>query len=144
MDDLHNGTLWSNYSNDVVGIFFFNIDTFSCWFPHPLFPAHQFWLSSSSFFTVQSVYSLKNYLFMLSLITAETNSDFLLLLGEIANISCMSSTALLDFAPDSSLASSQTVLSIDTLATFYIFWLDRYFYSQSYRSVEKGSIRKRY
>lgn len=57
---------------------------------------------------------------MLSLTTAETNSDFLLLLGEIANTSCMSSTALLDFDPDSSLASSQTVLSIDTLVTLHI------------------------
>lgn len=79
---------------------------------------------------------------MLSLPTAETNSDFLFLLGEIENISCVSSTALLDFAPNSSLASSQTVLSIDT-SVFYIFWLDRYFYSQSYKSMEKGSIRKR-
>lgn len=98
--------------------YFFNVDTFTCWFPHPLFPAHQFWLSSSSFFTMQSVYFSKNYLFILSLTIAETNSDFLLLLGEIANISCMSSTALLDFAPGFSLASSQTVLSIDNIGHF--------------------------
>ena len=67
---------------------------------------------------MQSVYFSKNYLFILSLTIAETNSDFLLLLGEIANISCMSSTALLDFAPGFSLASSQTVLSIDNIGHF--------------------------
>lgn len=79
---------------------------------------------------------------MLSLVITDINSDFLLLLGKIKNISHMFSTALLDLTPISSLASSQTVLSIDTSVICLHFLAGQIFLFQRHRSVEKCSMRK--